>query len=147
MMLEEFERLDVPGNAVALEFVRLAIVDEPFVRAQPPMLHPAYDDVFAFHRAAARIEVIENRLRTGQQAPGFGAESDKDVHVERGHGFKIEGRAHRAADGVALDDAIGLHLIYRRDGVSDVHVLEFGSAAISRRAFNRNLLAQPLEDG
>ena len=35
--------------------------------------------------------------------------------------LKIERRAHRAADGVAFDDAVGLHLIDRSDGVLDVH--------------------------
>ena len=35
--------------------------------------------------------------------------------------LKIERRAHRAADGVAFDDAVGLHLIDCRDGGLDVH--------------------------
>src|SRR5439155_1454231 len=91
------------------------------------------DDVFAVHVAATRLEVVKDGLRTRQQIPGFGAEVDEDVHVERGHGFKIEGRADSAADGVAFDDAIGMHLIDGRDGILDVHTFIVSRASCSSR--------------
>lgn len=48
-------------------------------------------------------------------------ERDEDVHIERGDGLQVEGRADCAADGVALDDAVGLHLVDGGDDVPDVH--------------------------
>ena len=62
------------------------------------------DDVFPLHFTTARLEVVKDRLRTGDQFPAVRPEGDEDVHVKGGNGFKIEGRAHRAADGVAFDE-------------------------------------------
>ena len=72
----------------------------------------------------------------------FRSEGDEHIHIQRGHRFQIEGRAHRVADGVAVNDAVGLHPIDGGDGFLDVHGFERGSIAISRRAFNRNSLGQ-----
>ena len=81
----------------------------------------ADDDVFAFDRAAPRLEIIKNGLRADEQAPRLGSESHEDDHVEGGDRFKVEGRAHRAADGVAINHAVGLHLIDGGDDFSNVH--------------------------
>src|SRR5207253_2720559 len=65
---------------------------------------------------------VEDGSRAEQEASRLGTEGDEDVHIEGGDGFEIEGRADRAADGVALNDAVGLHLIDGGDDFPNVHV-------------------------
>ena len=79
-------------------------------------------DVFALHRPATRVEVVVDALQVDESATGIGFERHKDVHVEGGDGLEIKRRTHRAADGVAFNDAIGLHLVDRGDDFFDVHV-------------------------
>jgi hypothetical protein len=71
--------------------------------------------------------------RVEEGAPRFRLKRHKDVHVESGDGFEIERRTHRAADGVAFDDAVGLHLVNRGNGFFDVHPTDE----------NINLIPQP----
>src|SRR5207245_1662732 len=41
--------------------------------------------------------------------------------VERAGRFQVEGRAHRAADGVTINDAVGLHLVDGGNDFANVH--------------------------
>ena len=95
------------------------------------------DDVFTFDRATVGFEIIEDGLWTDRQAASVGLEGDKNIHIQRGDRFKIERRAGRAADGVALNDAVSLHLVDRRKGVFDVHDPEVG------RQFNLRFESTP----
>jgi hypothetical protein len=83
---------------------------------------PACDhDVFALHRPAPRLEVLEDGLRTDEAAARFRREGNEDVHIQRGHWFEVKGRAHRAANGVAVNDPVSPHLIDGGDSFLDVH--------------------------
>ena len=79
------------------------------------------DDVFALHAAAARGEVIENGLWADEPGTRIGAEGDEDVHVEGRDRLQVERGPHGPADGVALDHAVGLHLVNESDDFNDVH--------------------------
>ena len=53
----------------------------------------ADDDVFALHRASARLEVIEDAFRADQQIPRLWPEGHENVHVERRDRLEVEGRS------------------------------------------------------
>ena len=71
--------------------------------------------------AAAPRQIIKNGLRAGDAAARLGPEGHEDVHVQRGHRLQVKSRAHRAADGVAFNDAVGLHLVDGGDDFFDNH--------------------------
>ncbi len=105
------------------------LFDERAVRRKKLHRPAGEDDVFTFHRAAAGFEVIKNGLRADEKASCVGSEADEDIHVESGDRFEIESRAHRAADSIAFDDAVGLHPV---DGLDDFLNLHVGNS-LSRR--------------
>src|ERR1035441_2451842 len=74
------------------------------------------------------------------------------AHVGGGDGFEIESRTHCAADGIAFDDAVGLHLVDRGDGFSDIQrgIYQAASTELSSSALCGNTAANrmptPLEN-
>ena len=60
------------------------------------------------------------------------AQMDENIHVEGGYRLQVKGRSDRAADRIAADDAIGLHLVDDLDGVGDVRCSE--SYRVSKQA-------------
>ena len=82
----------------------------------------ADDDILTLHRAAVRLEVIEDALGADQQPPRPWPESHEYVHIQRRDGFEVKGRSHRAANGVTLNHALGLHPVDGGDDGFDVHI-------------------------
>ena len=77
--------------------------------------------VVAFHSATAVPQVFKNVFEADDARTELGLKLNENINVERGDRLEIEGRANRAADGVALDDTIGLHLIDGAENVFDLH--------------------------
>ncbi|MCI0541993.1 MAG: hypothetical protein L0Z50_42900 [Verrucomicrobiales bacterium] len=102
-------------------------------------------DVFALHGAAAREQIFKDGLRGNEKLPGLRFERDEHIHIESSHRFEIELGAHRAANGIAVNDAIGSHLVYGCDGLFDVH--EFTLAHALRGAELLTTKRGPKEPG
>ena len=81
-------------------------------------------DVLAFGGAASGLQVIVDRFEADDFSAGICLEGDKDIHIERSHGLEIKGRAYRSADGIAIDDAIGLHAVDCCDDFFYAHARE-----------------------
>ena len=77
--------------------------------------------IFSFHYTATGLEIVKNRFWTYDQTPFLGLKYDEYVHVEGCDGFEIEGGAHSAADCIALDHTISLHLVNRFEDFAYIH--------------------------
>ena len=97
-------------------------------------------DVFALDFAATPLEVIKDTLWADHETASFRFEGNKDVQIECGNRLKIEGGANSAADGVTFDNAVGVHLINGRDGVSNVHTLNRITGIVAAAASDSMLI-------
>ena len=68
----------------------------------------------------------------GRSCAGRSSSRVAELPIQDGNRFEVERRAYRAPDGIAINDAVGLHPIDTGNGFGDVHTSKKDSASRSQ---------------
>ena len=77
----------------------------------------ANDDVFALRFMPPAQEILIDRAENQQGTLSAGRQQHKHIHMQGGDRFEVKRRANGSSDGIASDNAFGLHPVEHEEDV------------------------------